>query len=55
MNGNIATEATNPDTKAGVAYAKIRAVYPKLNREMIAKSSVEELMNDRDVKKVLVS
>jgi hypothetical protein len=52
-SGNISREATNEDTEAGVAYAKIKAVYPKYTREMLQESSVEELMGHANVRDVL--
>lgn len=45
-NGNISRECNNPDTDAGVAYAKIKAVYPKKTKDDIAKSSIEILLRE---------
>lgn len=48
--GQIARDATsNEDSEAGVAYAKIRAVYPDMVREQIENSSIEVLMNHSNV------
>lgn len=49
----INKEARNPDTVAGVAYAKIRAVYPKHTKEMLSKSSVDHLMSVPAVNTIL--
>ena len=54
-SGNISKDYTNEDSEAGIAYAKIKAVYPKLTREDISKSSVEELMKHANVSRLLGS
>lgn len=54
-SGNVSHKATNEESKAGVAYAKIKAVYPKFTREMLQNSSVEQLMRHPNVKNVLGS
>ncbi|KAL0944779.1 uncharacterized protein CTRU02_202666 [Colletotrichum truncatum] len=46
---------TNPETEAGIAYAKIKAVYPKLTRDMIIKRSPEQLVECPTVKGALGS
>lgn len=51
----LSKDYLQPDTGAGVAYAKIKAVYPKLSNEKLAKSSVKDLMDDPAVKDVLGS
>ena len=51
--GKISREATNTDSEAGVAYAKIKAVYPKYTREMLQQSSVDELMKHENVQNIL--
>jgi hypothetical protein len=48
-SGNISREVNNPDSEAGVAYAKIRAVYWRLTKENLAASSIERLMGDHSV------
>lgn len=45
-SGHISREATNPDSDAGMAYAKIKAVYPKKTKEDIAGSSVEKMVKE---------
>ncbi|KAH9834261.1 Dynamin family [Teratosphaeria destructans] len=52
-NGHIIKEASNPDSEAGVALAKIRAVYHKFTKEMLGKASVESLMRVKHVQSVL--
>jgi GTPase SAR1 family protein len=54
-SGNISKDCNNEDSEAGIAYAKIKAVYPKLTREDISKSSVEELMKHANVSALLGS
>jgi hypothetical protein len=52
-NGNVSRECSNADSEAGVAYAKIKAVYPKMTKEMLASSSIEKMMSDTAVQKLL--
>ena len=52
-NGQISRECTNPESEAGVAYAKIKAVYPSWTKEELARSSVADLMQEECVKNVL--
>lgn len=49
----LSKDANNPDSVAGVAYAKIRAVYPKHTKDMLQKSSIEQLMNVPSVNGIL--
>lgn len=51
--GGISQEAMNPDTDAGVAYAKIRAVYHKYTRAMLQSSTIEQLMDVPTIKPIL--
>ncbi|KAI8234419.1 Nuclear GTPase SLIP-GC [Colletotrichum sp. SAR 10_96] len=53
--GNVSRECTNPDTEAGIAYAKIKSVYPSKTNKMIAESSPEKLANESEVRRVLGS
>lgn len=48
-SGHISREASNEDSEPGVAYAKIKAVYPTMTKEMIEQSSVEALMAHANV------
>lgn len=43
----------DPNTEAGVAYAKIRAVYPYLSHEMLVQSNREQLVGKAEVQQVL--
>jgi hypothetical protein len=52
-NGNVSRECSNPESEAGVAYAKMKAVYPYKTKEDFASSSVEQLMAEPSVKQVL--
>lgn len=52
VNG-MSKDAHNPDSIAGVAYAKIRAVYHKHTKEMLQKSTIEQLMNVPSITSVL--
>ncbi|KAH7364551.1 putative GTPase SLIP-GC [Rhexocercosporidium sp. MPI-PUGE-AT-0058] len=52
-NGQVSRECTNPESEAGVAYAKIKAVYPSWTRDELAHSSVEDLMKEDCVRNVL--
>jgi hypothetical protein len=49
----MSKEANNPDTIAGVAWAKIRAVYSNHTREMLQKSTVRQLMEVPSIKSIL--
>lgn len=52
-NGQVSHDCTNEDTDAGIAYAKIKAVYPHKTREELANSNVATLL--REVSNVLGS
>ncbi|KAF2212230.1 hypothetical protein CERZMDRAFT_67917 [Cercospora zeae-maydis SCOH1-5] len=52
-SGRVSAEVSNQDSEAGVAYAKIRAVYFKKTREMLANTTIESLMADKKVRSVL--
>ncbi|KAF2660783.1 hypothetical protein K491DRAFT_711373 [Lophiostoma macrostomum CBS 122681] len=51
--GTILRETSDPNSDAGIAWAKFQAVYPRKTKEMLAESSVAELMRDRSVLNVL--
>ncbi|OQO03091.1 hypothetical protein B0A48_11346 [Cryoendolithus antarcticus] len=51
--GHILKEAHNPESEAGIAYAKIRAVNHKHTNEMLGKSTVASLMRVPTVQSVL--
>ncbi|KAI9745714.1 MAG: hypothetical protein M1818_001250 [Claussenomyces sp. TS43310] len=52
-SGNISREIYAAESEAGVAFAKIRAVYPDMTKEDIAKSTVVELMQQPVIRSVL--
>lgn len=52
-NGNVSRDCTNAESEAGIAYAKIKAVYPHKTKEELAKATVEDLMKEPEVKAVL--
>lgn len=52
-NGKILTEVYTPDSEASKSYAKIRAVYYKHSRDDLVASSIEKLMHEEHVRKVL--
>lgn len=49
----IAPAWKDPSSEAGVAYAKVKAVYPQLTHEMLVKSDAEKLARAPPVKDVL--
>ena len=50
-NGNVSRDCANEDTDAGIAYAKIKAVYPRKTKEDISNSSIETML--REVSNIL--
>lgn len=52
-DGKVSRDCANEDTDAGVAYAKIKAVYPHKTKEDIANSNIETLL--REVSHILGS
>jgi hypothetical protein len=51
--GTALRETSDPNSDAGIAWAKFQAVYPKKTKEMLAGSSVAELMKERSVLNIL--
>ncbi|KAI1078414.1 hypothetical protein F5B20DRAFT_228531 [Whalleya microplaca] len=51
--GAVTGDSTNRETDAGVAWAKIKAVYPNLTKERLVKTDARTLTNDPAVRKVL--
>ena len=45
-DGKVSRDCTNEDTDAGIAYAKIKAVYPRKTKEDIANSSVQTMLRE---------
>ncbi|KAL2874899.1 hypothetical protein SGCOL_009877 [Colletotrichum sp. CLE4] len=54
-SGNISHECANEDSEAGIAYAKIKSVYPNKTKEMIAQSDPDRLASEPAVARVLGS
>ncbi|KAK3491869.1 hypothetical protein B0T13DRAFT_518836 [Neurospora crassa] len=52
-NGEVSRESSNEDSEAGIAYAKIKAVYPRLVKDTMPKHSPVELVNQPSVRNVL--
>lgn len=44
--GNVSKECANESTDAGIAFAKIKAVYPAKSKEEISKSSIDGLLQE---------
>ncbi|KAL9025304.1 MAG: hypothetical protein Q9196_005847, partial [Gyalolechia fulgens] len=45
-DGQVSRDCANEDTDAGVAYAKIKAVYPQKTKNDIAKSDIQSLLKE---------
>ncbi|KAK8038081.1 hypothetical protein PG994_014848 [Apiospora phragmitis] len=54
-SGEISREASNTDSDAGVAYAKLKAVYPSKTKEMLAQANPDNLAAEPGVRNVLSS
>lgn len=54
-NGDVTRDCTNAETDAGIAYAKIKAVYPKKTKEMISRTTPDEFVEEPSVRKFLGS
>ncbi|KAH7049218.1 Dynamin family-domain-containing protein [Macrophomina phaseolina] len=52
-SGKIAKEASNPDSEAGIAYAKISSVYPNKTKDQLATGGLEPLLRDVAVNNIL--
>ena len=48
-SGHVARECTNEDSESGIAYAQIKAVYPKLTKEDMENTTIERLMQHDNV------
>ena len=44
--GEVSRDCTNEDTDAYIAYAKIKAVYPRKTKEEISNSSIDEMLKE---------
>lgn len=51
--GQISHEATKTDSDAGIAYAKVKAVYPQKTRETLAQANPKDLAKESAVSKIL--
>lgn len=51
--GHMIADARSSDSTAGIAYAKIRAVYHEYTQEMLSKATVASLMCEPKVKSIL--
>ncbi|KAI1760686.1 hypothetical protein GGR53DRAFT_508668 [Hypoxylon sp. FL1150] len=54
-NGQVSRDCTNPDSEAGVAYAKLKAVYPAATKEVIASGTPDGFAHKPSVQGVLGS
>lgn len=54
-NGQVSKDVYSADSEAGIAYAKVRAVYHKLSKEDLTRTSVEKLMRNKKVQSLLGS
>ncbi|KAH6648251.1 hypothetical protein BKA67DRAFT_522596 [Truncatella angustata] len=54
-NGDVSRDCTNSDSDAGVAYAKLKAVYPNKTKEMLAAGTPERYAKEPAVRGVLGS
>jgi ABC-type dipeptide/oligopeptide/nickel transport system ATPase component len=45
-NGAVSRQCTDEDSDAGVAYAKIKAVYPRKTKEEIANTSIDTMLQE---------
>lgn len=45
-DGKVSRDCVHEDTDAGIAYAKIKAVYPRKTKEDIANSSIETMLRE---------
>lgn len=52
-SGELAGDSNNTATDAGVAWAKIKAVYPHITKENLASTDAETLANDSTVNRLL--
>ncbi|KAJ4414149.1 hypothetical protein N0V82_008116 [Gnomoniopsis sp. IMI 355080] len=51
--GHISSEYSNPDTEAGLAYAKIKAVYPHQTKALLVNSNPDDMAQESAVRDVL--
>ncbi|KIW97825.1 uncharacterized protein Z519_01409 [Cladophialophora bantiana CBS 173.52] len=49
QSGQVSRECTNEDSESGVAYAQVKAVYPRLTREEMTEVPIDKLMEHPNV------
>ncbi|KAK5195290.1 hypothetical protein LTR92_005420 [Exophiala xenobiotica] len=49
-SGQVSRECTNEDSESGIAYAQVKAVYPKLTKEEMEHVPIDRLMSHDNVK-----
>lgn len=49
-SGQVSRECTNEDSESGIAYAQVKAVYPKLTKEEMEHVPIDRLMSHENVK-----
>ncbi|KAI1640119.1 hypothetical protein F4809DRAFT_562582 [Biscogniauxia mediterranea] len=54
-NGEVSKESSSSDSDAGIAYAKLKAVYPAKTKDMLARTTPNDLANEPAVRGVLGS
>lgn len=52
-SGQVSKDVYSADSEAGIAYAKVRAVYHKLTKDDLTRTSVEKLMRNKKVQSLL--
>jgi GTPase SAR1 family protein len=52
-NGAMTRDASDPNSDAGIAWAKFHAVYPRIHKDELQNCTVERLMNENAVLNVL--
>ncbi|KAK8140534.1 hypothetical protein PG984_000600 [Apiospora sp. TS-2023a] len=53
VTGGVSKDASNKKTEAGIAMAKIRAVYPNIDDAMLLRKNAEKLANDNSLRDIL--
>ncbi|EXJ55268.1 hypothetical protein A1O7_08194 [Cladophialophora yegresii CBS 114405] len=48
-SGQVSRECTNEDSESGIAYAQIKAVYPRMTKDDMENSTIERLMQHDNV------
>ncbi|KAK8100857.1 hypothetical protein PG999_011231 [Apiospora kogelbergensis] len=54
-SGDISRDSSNAESDAGVAYAKLKAVYPSKTKEMLAQANPDDLAAEHGIRSVLSS